>query len=170
MSGLMQDPMFFYAVAFVIFLALAFRFGRKPLLGWLDGEIHKIREELNQAMKLRAEAEAMLAEYKAKQAAALAEAETILRSAKESADRLKAEAETDLKNALARGEQQALDRIRLAEAEALEAVRTATIDLAMQMAAKTLAGQMDDATATTSSIRRSPKCRNPAHRKPKRPN
>ncbi|HEU0117137.1 MAG TPA: hypothetical protein VFR09_00765 [Alphaproteobacteria bacterium] len=147
MKEMLNDPMFMYSIAFVIFLALAIKYGRKPLLGWLDTEILKVREELDKARQLRAEAEETLAEYKQKQAAALAEAEAIVASAKDDAARLKTQAETDLKNALARHEQQALERIRIAESEAMEEVRSATVDLAISMAAKTLAGQLDDAAA-----------------------
>lgn len=144
MSGLFKDPMFFYGIAFVIFLGLAFRFGRKPALGWVDAEIIKIRDELEQARKLRADAEAMLADYKTKQKTALAQAEAIVAGAKDDAARLKEQAEKDLIASLARHEQQALDRIRVAEAEASAEVRAAAIDLAMEMARKTLTSQIDE--------------------------
>jgi F-type H+-transporting ATPase subunit b len=148
MNALMQDPMTFYSIAFVIFMGLAYRYGRKPFLTWIDAEILKIRDELDQARKLRAEAEATLAEYKAKQTAALAEAEAIVKHAKDEAVRMKSDAESDLKNALARHEQQAMERIRIAETEAMAEVRAAAIDLAMSMARKTLASELDATTAT----------------------
>ena len=147
MSNLMQDPMFFYGIAFVIFLMLAYRYGKKPLLGFLDAEILKIREELEQARKLRVDAETMLQEYKKKQVEALSNAEAIVKHARDEAARLKSTAEADLKNALKRHEQQALEHIRLIEAEALAEVRSAAVGLAMKLAEKTLETQMDDATA-----------------------
>jgi F-type H+-transporting ATPase subunit b len=147
MSALLKDPMFFYGIAFVIFLGLAYRYGRKPILDWIDGEILKIRDELEQAKKLRIEAEITLADYKKKQVAAMADAEAIVRHAKDEAARLKTQAEADLKAALARHEQQALERIRIAEAEAMADVRTAAINAAMAMANKMLASHMDEATA-----------------------
>jgi F-type H+-transporting ATPase subunit b len=146
MSELMKDPMSFYSIAFVIFLLLAFRYGRAPLLAWIDGEILKIREELGQAQKLRVEAEATLAEYSVKQALALAEAEAIVRNAVDEAVRLKAQAETDLTDALARHEEQALERVRLAEIEAISDVRTAAIELAIHMARTALSSNLDEAT------------------------
>ncbi len=148
MSGLSADPMFWYAVSLVIFLCLAFRFGRKPILKWLDGEIAKVNNELEQARKLRSEAEATLLDYKAKQKAALADAETIMIHAKDEATRLRVQAEVDLKNALARREQQAIERIRRAETEALAEVRSVAVDLAIKMARQALSEQMDNATAT----------------------
>lgn len=147
MSKWLQDPAFFYGIAFVIFIALAYRHAKKPLLGWLDSEILKIRDELEQARKLRAEAEVTLADYKNKQKVALAEAEAIIAHAKEEATRLKAQAETDLKEALARHEQQVTERIRLAEAAALADVRSAAVDMAVNMARKALTTHMDEAGA-----------------------
>jgi len=143
MNGMMQDPMFWYAVAFAIFIALAYWKVRRPVLDWLDSEISKIRDELAHAKQLRAEAEATLLEYKKKYAAAMAEAEEILRFAKEEAVQVKVQAEADLKASLARHEQQATDRIRHAEAEAIAAVRAAAVDQAMFLARKTLGEQGD---------------------------
>lgn len=142
MSELLNDPMFMYTVAFVIFVGLAYRYGRKGILGWIDGEIAKIRAQLSEAEKLRAEAETTLAEYKAKQAAALADADSLIRNAKEEAVRLKAQAEADLKASLARQEQQAIERIRIAEAAALDEVRQRGIDLAMKVARQTLEAKL----------------------------
>src|SRR5882672_1032341 len=98
MSALFQNPMVLYGIAFFIFLGLAYWYGRAPMLGWIDGEILKIRNELEQARKLRAEAEATLKEYKAKQAEAMQQAEQIVHHAAEEAKRLRTQAESDLKD------------------------------------------------------------------------
>ena len=147
MADLMHDPMFFYTIAFVIFFVLAFKYGRKPLLGWVDGEILKIRDELEQAQKLRVEAESVLQTYKKKQAEALAEADAIIKHAEAEAVRMKAQAEVDLKASLARHEQQAAERIRIAESEATAAVRAAAVDSAIIAAKKALTSQIDGAAA-----------------------
>lgn len=142
MSELLKDPMFLYTVAFVIFVGLAYKFGRAKFLAWIDGEIQKVRSQLDDAQKLRAEAEATLAEYKAKQTVALKEADELVQNAKDEAVRLKAQAEADLKASLARAEQQAIERIRIAEAAALAEVRQRGIDLAMEMAEKSLQSKL----------------------------
>ena len=147
MDHLLNDPMFFYSIAFVIFVSLAFKYGRAPLLGWVDGEIAKIRAELDEAKALRAEAEIALADYKLKQTAALSEAEAIIRNAQVEANRLREQAATDLQTAMARQQQQAADRIRLAEAEALTAVRRAAVDLALKMAEEQLAAGLQAGNA-----------------------
>lgn len=142
MNELLKDPMFFYGVAFVIFIGLAYRYGRSGFASWIDDEIEKVRRQLDEAEKLRAEAEATLADYKAKQAAALTEADALIRNAKDEAVRLKAQAEAELKASLARHEQQAVERIRMAELAAMEDVRQRGIDLAMKVARQTLEAKL----------------------------
>ncbi|MBV8061798.1 MAG: F0F1 ATP synthase subunit B [Alphaproteobacteria bacterium] len=144
MTELMNDPMFFYGIAFAIFLALAVKYGRAPMLAWIDGQIVKIRSDLEQAEALRKEAEASLETYKAKQAEAMKEAEAIIAQAKQDAEMLRQRAEHDLKASLQRHEQQALERIRVAEMEALEEVRTKIVAMAVAAAEKTLAAKLDD--------------------------
>lgn len=148
MNAMMQDPTVLYAIAFTIFILLAVRYGRKPMLGWLDNEILKIRDELDQARALRAEAEATLADYKQKQASALAEANAIIAHAQEETARLKSEAEAKLKALLASHEQQALERVRQAEAEAVADVRAAAVDIAMTVATQILSEKIDATTAS----------------------
>lgn len=148
MSEFFKDPMGLYTVAFLIFVGLAYRYGRSGMLGWIDGEIQKVRSQLDDAKKLRDEAEKTLVEYKGRQAAALAEAEYLIRNAKEDAVRLKAQAEADLKASLARHEQQAAERIKIAEAEALSQVRQHAVDLAMKMAHQNLETKMQGDAAS----------------------
>jgi F-type H+-transporting ATPase subunit b len=145
--GLLADTYTWTIVSLLLFLGLAYRFGKKPVQGWLDGEIEKIRQQLEQAKRLRNEAEATLADYRVRQQVAMAEAEAIVTHAKAEAARLRQVAEADLQAALARHEQQALDRIRQAEREAMADVRQAVIAEAMNLAKTALAESMDQATA-----------------------
>lgn len=145
MEEFLKDPVFFYAIAFTIFVSAAVIKGKKPLLGWLDAEIAKIRDELDEAQKLRREAEEVLRVYQGKQAEAMKEAEQIVRHAEEEATRLKAEAEVAAKAALARSEAQIAERIRLCEQEAIAAVRQAAIDEALRQSREKIAQSMDTA-------------------------
>jgi len=147
MSELLQNPMFFYAIAFVIFLGIAWRYGLTPLTGWLDAEIAKVRDELENAKKLHAEADTLLADYRKKHAAAMMEAEAILRRGKDEAARVKTEAEAELRESLARHEEQAKVRIALAETEAVAAVRAAVITQALETARHALNIRIDPAAA-----------------------
>jgi F-type H+-transporting ATPase subunit b len=148
MNELLHNPAFINAASFFIFVALAFVYGRKPLLHWLDGEIAKIRNELHAAHHLRAEAEAALAVCKEKQALAEAEAYSILEMAKKQVEAMRAKAEADLAATLAHHEKMATERIRLAETQAFADVRNAAIDAAMTIACKNIAENMPDTDAT----------------------
>lgn len=132
-----------YSFAVIGFFVVCFLYVRKPLLGWLDGEILKVREELERAKKLRAEAAATLEDYRRRQQAAMQEAEAIVAGAKRDAAHLRAAAEAELKQTLERHEQKALDRIRQAEADVVEEVRAAVIAEAVGVAREALAKQID---------------------------
>jgi len=147
MKDLMQNPMFFYAIAFIIFIALAYRFGRKPATDWLDAEIAQIRAELDSARQLRAEAEAALADGKEKQARAEADAQSILANAKHQVEAMRKQAEIDLAAAMSRHQQLAAERIRLAESDAIADVRVAAVQAAMSIARKTLSENLSEADA-----------------------
>ncbi len=148
MKHLLDDPIFFYAVAYVIFLVVAWFFARKPALDWVDGEIEKIRKELEQAKELRVEAEAALNDAKAKKATAVAQAASIVAHAKEEAARFEQTAAENLKFLLEKHEQHALERIRFMEEDAIAQVQSAAIDMAMQMVRKTLATNMGEESLT----------------------
>jgi F-type H+-transporting ATPase subunit b len=147
MKDILQDPMGIYAIAFIIFLVLAYKYGAKPAVAWIDGEIAKIRNELDAAYQLRSEAEAALAECQEKQARAEAEAQAIVASAKSQVNEMRKEAERDLSQSLARHKQLATERIHMAEAQAISDVRAAAIDLAMSIARKTLSEKLSEGDA-----------------------
>ena len=147
MNALLKDPVFFYGIAFILFIALAYFKGKKPVLAWLDAEIVKIRSELDDARNLRLQAEITLEQYRTKEKEAFAQAESIIEHAKSEAMQLKAAAEADLKAALERHEQQALDRIRRVEADAMMAVRKSLVEMAMQTARNAFGPNFDDNVA-----------------------
>ncbi len=144
---LLHEPVFFYAVAFVAFWAITIRFARKPALKWIDGEIEKISAELATAHELRAEAEAALAESKAKQAKAEKEAKVIIEMAKKEAEAMRKHAETTLETMLDRQQHLATERIRIAQDNAIAGVRTAAINMAIDIARKNLSENLSDADA-----------------------
>jgi F-type H+-transporting ATPase subunit b len=139
-----EDPTFWVAVAFVIFVAAVGKKGVAAMNAALDARGEAIGAEIEEAEKLREEAQHLLAEYKRKQRDALSEAEEILDHAKLEAQRLTAQAEKDIEAALRRREQAALDKISQAEAKALQEVRDQSIDVAMVAAAKLLESNLDN--------------------------
>ncbi|WP_232476042.1 F0F1 ATP synthase subunit B family protein [Flavisphingomonas formosensis] len=112
----------------------------------LDKKIASIRKNLDEAAKLRGEAEALKAEYEKKSAAAASEAQAILASAREEADLIVGQAKTDAEALVARRAKMAEDKIAAAERAAVAEVR-AKAAAAASAAAATLIGQSHDATA-----------------------
>ena len=137
-----SNPSFWVGVGFVIFVVLAWKPISKALLGALDDRAARIRAQIAEAERLRAEAQGLVAEYKAKHAQALQEAQAIVAAAQDEAKRIAADASVALDAALKRREQQALDKIAQAEAAALRDVRNQAVDIAMTAARQIVAGQV----------------------------
>jgi F-type H+-transporting ATPase subunit b len=147
MSELLHTAEFWVFVAFVILVALTFKKVRTALTGGLDARAARIKAHLDEAEKLREDAQSLLAEYQRKQRAASEEAESIVAQAKNEAQRMREQAQTELEHALKRREQQALDKLAQAEAEALSAVRNQAVDLAVAASARLIADNLDEEKA-----------------------
>jgi F-type H+-transporting ATPase subunit b len=139
------DPKFWVAVSFVLFLILAWKPLIAKILAALDGRAARIRAEIDEATKLRQEAEAMLREAKARREAAAAEAEQILAHAREEAKLVSTEMAEELAAAMKRRERMAMERIAAAEAEAAAAVRAVAADVAVAATRKLIAEGMSGA-------------------------
>jgi len=138
---------FWVLVAFVLFVGFMVWKARKALTSGLDARAVRIKAEIDEAQRLRDEAQALLAEYQKKQREALAEVQAMVKQAEEEAKRLKVKAAAELEAALKRREQQALDRIAQAEAQALAEVRNLAVDLAIAATQKILMEKLDPAKA-----------------------
>ena len=141
--GFLENPETWVAVSFVFFLVVLFKPIKKMLTSKLDGRTETIKSELDEAQRLREEAQHTLAEYQRKQRDALKEAEGILAEARAEAGRLETAAAERTEELLRRREQQALDMIAAAEAQALADIRAMAADRAIDAARRLLT----DATA-----------------------
>jgi len=128
------DPKFWVAVAFLACVGLGFKKLKQLLLNALDGRSARIRNELDNARKLREQAEAVLADYKKKQAEYLKEAENMLAKAHEDAAELVKQSEKELKMALDARMDQALAKISREEDLAIQEVRNHVVDIALASA------------------------------------
>jgi F-type H+-transporting ATPase subunit b len=131
------DPRFWVAVAFAVFVLLAFKPLGRALTRMLDARSAQIASELAEARRLREEAQATLQMYRQKQQESLQEAENLLARAKEDAARMGLEAEAELKTAMDKRMKLATDRIAQSEAKALQDVQNHVVDIAIA-AARTL--------------------------------
>jgi F-type H+-transporting ATPase subunit b len=130
---------FWVAVAFVIFIGMLVYAGvPRMMIDALDQRTATIKKELDEARRLKEEAQALLAEYQRKQREAEQEAADIVAGARAEADRLTTEAKTRMEEFLARRTKMAETKIAQAEAQALADVRAAAADAAVAAAEKIL--------------------------------
>jgi len=130
---------FWVAVAFVIFLGILVYVGvPKMLLGALDDRAKRVQAELDEARRLKEDAQKLLAEYKSKQKQADEEAAAIIAGAKAEAERIAAESKTKMEEFVARRTKLAESKIAQAEAQAVADVRAAAAEAAVTAAEKIL--------------------------------
>jgi F-type H+-transporting ATPase subunit b len=143
---LFHDPEFWVLVAFLIVVIGGFiKVG--PSIGKsLDDRAERIKTELDEAQRLREDAERTLAEFQRKQRDALKEAEDIIAHAKSEAERIGIQAGLDLDAMLERRTKQAEEKIAQEEAKAVADVRNTAIDVAIAAARQIIVEQMDAKT------------------------
>jgi F-type H+-transporting ATPase subunit b len=112
----------------------------------LDGQIDGIRKTLDDAAKLRSEAEALKAEYEAKRNAATKEASEIVEAARNDAATLIANASTQADVMVARRTAMAETKIAAAERAATDDVRAIAAQAATAAAQKIIAEKLDGAS------------------------
>ncbi|MGZ8396884.1 MAG: F0F1 ATP synthase subunit B family protein [Rhodoplanes sp.] len=135
----MLEAEFWVAVAFVIFVGVLVYVGvPKMLLNALDERGKRVQAELDEARRLKEEAQKLLAEYKAKQRQADEEAAAIIEGAKAEAERIAAESKTKMEEFVARRTKMAETKIAQAEAQAVADVRAAAAEAAVTAAEKIL--------------------------------
>ena len=130
-----QDPHFWTSIALIVFLA-ALWFAKVPaMLTWtLDEAGAKVQAQLDEAKRLREEAQAMLAGIHAQRIETEKAAAEMLKTAQADADRLRAEAAVKLEDDVKRRGLVAERKIALAESRAAGEVKAAAADLAAQAA------------------------------------
>jgi F-type H+-transporting ATPase subunit b len=127
------------AIAFLCFIGLLIYLGaHRKIFEAIDGRQARIKAELDEARRLREEAQALLAEFERKGREAEKEAEAIIAGAKVEAERLASEAKTRMEDFVTRRTKMAEDKIVQAEAQALADVRSAATDAAVAAAEKIL--------------------------------
>lgn len=141
---LLQDVSFWVLIAFVIVIGVFWRAGlHRMILGGLDKRAQKIADELDQARKLREEAQELLAQYQRRQREAEEEAKGIIEQAKKDAQRLAAETRDKIAAQIERRAKAAEDKIARAEEQAVAEVRAQAADLAIEAAREIIKSRMD---------------------------
>ena len=138
-----RHPEFWVLIAFLGFVALLVYYRVPGIVArLLDERADGIRKELDDARRLRDEAQQLLAEYRKKIREAEQEAKGIIEQAQREAETLAAETRSGLTEALERRTKLAEDKIRRAEAQALSEVRATAVDMAVTAAEKILKSRL----------------------------
>lgn len=123
------------AVAFLVFVGILLYAGaHRTIASALDNRGSKIAAELEEARRLKEEAQKLVAEFKRKQREAEAEAESIVTAAKAEAERLASEAKAKLEDFITRRTRMAEEKIALAEHQAIADVKAIAAEAAAKAA------------------------------------
>jgi len=132
-------------IGLVTFLGIHVYVGApKAILGMLDSKVKKISDDLDEAKRLREEAQSLLAEYERKRQAAEEDAQEIVEAAKEEAKRLTEEAQASLEDLITRRTKAVEEKIAQAESQAIADVRARSADIAIEAARHVLINKMDE--------------------------
>lgn len=136
----MPAPETWVAIAFLFFVGLLVYIGaHRRVIDALDARQARIKSELDEALRLKNEAQMLLAEFERKGREAETEAAAIIAGAMAEAERLAAEAKARTEDFVARRTKMAEAKIAQAESQALADVRTAAAEAAVTAAGKILA-------------------------------
>ena len=127
-----MDATFWATAALIVFIALIMYLKVPSMITKsLDDRADKIRSDLDEARKLREEAQALLAEYQRKRRDAESEAETIVEAAKREADTLASDAKKKLDEYVERRTKMAEQKIAQAETQAMQDVKAIAAERAI---------------------------------------
>ncbi|MEM7620267.1 MAG: F0F1 ATP synthase subunit B [Pseudomonadota bacterium] len=135
----LQDPTVWVAVALLAFFALLYYMKvHTKILGALDKRAEDIQNDLEDARKMRDDAQALLAQYQHKQRKAEDAVEGIIEKARKDAESFSQDARDDLQKSLDHRLKLAEEKIARAEADAESEVRSMVVDIAINATEKLL--------------------------------
>lgn len=129
-----HDPQFWVAFSFILLVVLGFKPVSRALNALLDARSLKIQKELNEALRLKDEAQELLTSYQKKHKDALLEAKHIIEHAENEAKRILREADANLESSLNNRIQASMQKIAAYENTVVTELRNKTVDIAMQAA------------------------------------
>lgn len=148
MDGLLANTTFWIAVGLgIFFLIVIYLGGFTAMAKALDARAAAIRDELDEARRLREEAQALLSQYQRRCREAEREAEEIVAQARLEAERMAAETRAQLDDLIRRRTAVAEQKIAQAEAQALADVRRVASDAAIAAAARLLREEVNASRA-----------------------
>ena len=143
-----MDATFWAMIALFIFIGVVVYFKVPGLIAkGLDDRAAKIRGDLDEAQRLREEAQQLLADFQKKRKEAEQEAADMVAAAKRESDLLIEEAHKKTEEYVARRAALAELKIGQAERDAVNEVRSIAVEVATEAARKVLAGRLDEKTS-----------------------
>jgi F-type H+-transporting ATPase subunit b len=147
MGEFFSNPENWVALGFVAFVALVGKRAYAFIGNTLDQRSEAIKSNLDEALRLREEAQNLLASYQRKQRDAESEAKDIIARAKAEAESMAQDAVESIEASVKRRSELAIDRIGQAEAKALKEVRETAIDMAISGAERLIVDNLDKTKA-----------------------
>ncbi|QIE57074.1 ATP F0F1 synthase subunit B [Pikeienuella piscinae] len=145
MMGFFGDANLVVTLSTLLFVALLVYLKVPGKVGaMLDSRADRIRRELDDARRLREEAQTLLASYERKHKEVEAQAAEIVERARNEATRAAEQGKADLKASIARRLKAAEDQIASAEASAMKEVRDRAVTVAIKAAREVIAKKMTD--------------------------
>ena len=144
-----MDATFWALVALILFFGIVL-YAKAPsfVASKLDARSAGIKSDLDDARRLREEAQELLAEYQRKKVEAENEAAAIVAQAKREAELYGQEARKKMNEQIERRTRMAEQKIAQAEAAAVKDVRAAAADLAIEAAARIIGQDTKGAKAS----------------------
>ncbi|MEM9469245.1 MAG: hypothetical protein AAF988_03695 [Pseudomonadota bacterium] len=143
---LSYDTNLWVFISFALFAFIAYKLGKNSVVGKLDGKIQEIKDEIDNAERIRVEAQELLAQYQRKQQDAEKEAKEIVKNAKSQAKAIKKSMKAELDDVMARRETQLADRLKRLEENAIAKIQNEAADIAMSATTEMIMQSMDDKT------------------------
>lgn len=143
----MFNETFWVAVAFFIFIGMVFRPVGRLLGAALDKRAEKIKSDLDEAEKVKEDAQALLVNYQRKHKESTEEAEEIIARAKSEAERIVASAKARVEEEIAKKTEIALQKIAQAEAAVVNEIKNNAIDITLSAARSIIVENLDRESA-----------------------
>jgi F-type H+-transporting ATPase subunit b len=140
---------FWLLISLIVLVAIIYKPVTRTIFGALDGHSAKVRAELDQAKRLREEAQSLLATHQRQLLSGEDRARAIIEHAKEETERQIERHRAELEDSMRRRTEHAMARIAQEEARALQEVRGRAAELAVRTTERLLREQVDGGQAQT---------------------
>ena len=122
---------FWVGLSFILFVAAVYKPASKFILNALDGRHKRIQAELDEALRLKEEAQSLLSTYERNQKDMTTQASEIVSHAEKEAIRITEEAKQSLETSLNKRVELSMQKIAAYETAVMQEIRNNAIDIAI---------------------------------------